>query len=324
MRAEGELIALVPPKVRIVNLGARRFRNAAGPLARYLRAASPDAVLVSLWPMTVVAILARLIARSKSRLVVSDHSILSVQYGGSPTTMGLLKATTRLLYPAADARVCVSASTADDLARLSGLPRDRLVVIRNPTATSPRVANDSMIEALWNGAEKRILTVGSLKPAKEHGLLLRAFARLDRSIGARLMILGEGPLRAELQGLAAALGIADRVVMPGFAVDPWPHYRSADLFVLSSSREGYPTVLLEALAAGLPVVTTDCGSGPREIVGQGKFGTLVPPDDADALAAAIEAALRRSHDPKPGQAWVRQLGEGSVDAYEALLVAADS
>jgi glycosyltransferase involved in cell wall biosynthesis len=181
-----------------------------------------------------------------------------------------------------------------------------------------------MIEAFWNGAEKRILTVGSLKPAKEHGLLLRAFARLDPSIGARLMILGEGPLRAELQGLAAALGIADRIVMPGFAVDPWPHYRSADLFVLSSSREGYPTVLLEALAAGLPVVTTDCGSGPREIVGQGKFGTLVPPDDADALAAAIEAALRRPHDPKPGQAWVRQLGEGSVDAYEALLVAADS
>lgn len=151
-------------------------------------------------------------------------------------------------------------------------------------------------EQLWTAAPGgRILTVGSLKAQKNHPLLLRAFARLARP-DARLMILGGGD-DAPLRRLAAELGIADRVVLAGFHLDPTPFYQTADLFVLSSDHEGFGNVIVEALAQGLPVVSTDCPSGPAEILEGGRWGALVPVGDAEALAAAIDRALATPHDP---------------------------
>jgi glycosyltransferase involved in cell wall biosynthesis len=125
---------------------------------------------------------------------------------------------------------------------------------------------------------------------------LRAFARIPRSLNAKLTILGEGLLRAELEVLIHQLGLQDRVTLPGFTIDPSHWYHSADLFVLSSSWEGFGNVIVEALECGVPVVSTDCLSGPAEILANGRYGRLVPVGDATALAAAIQASLLESHD----------------------------
>ena len=135
-----------------------------------------------------------------------------------------------------------------------------------------------------------------MKAQKNQALLLHAFARLLETVDTRLMLLGDGPLRGALEALARKLGLADKIIMPGFIPDPTPFYRTADLFALSSDHEGLPTVLIEALACGLPVASTDCPSGPAEILENGRWGRLTPVGDAEALANAMAQSLAAEHD----------------------------
>jgi glycosyltransferase involved in cell wall biosynthesis len=159
-----------------------------------------------------------------------------------------------------------------------------------------------------------------LKAQKNHALLLRSFARMQRG-DEQLLILGEGPLRSDLERLATDLGIADRVAMPGFKVDPWPYLASAELFALSSDYEGYPLALAEAMHAGLKIVSTDCVSGPSEMLDRGRFGSLVPVGDEQALAAAMEEGLRLPHSAKLVRERAETVsGAGIVDRYLDLLI----
>lgn len=294
----GDLAAALPAGCRGFNLRARRLATAVWPLARYLREERPDAIQCNMWPLTVVAVVARMLARSPAELVVSDHSQLSMAYGGrGHLSRAILRATLQT-YRFADSRVAVSAGVADDLARLSGIARNRFTVIYNPVTTFGQAASKVNEDALWGpreGAGVRILTVGRLKAPKNHALLLDAFHRLDRS-DARLAILGTGELEAVTRARVEEFGLNDRIIMPGHVADPSPWYATADLFVLSSDYEGFPLVLGEALSFGLPVVATDCPSGPAEILDNGRYGQLVPVGDAHALATAIENALTNNHD----------------------------
>jgi glycosyltransferase involved in cell wall biosynthesis len=120
---------------------------------------------------------------------------------------------------------------------------------------------------------------------------LRAFARVRQSRPARLMILGEGEDRVSLEGLVRHLDCRDDIALPGFIPNPYPYMAAASVFVLSSAWEGFGNVLIEAMALGIPVVSTDCPSGPAEILGRGRYGTLVPVGDVDALTCAIAATL---------------------------------
>ncbi|HMI40554.1 MAG TPA: glycosyltransferase [Sphingomicrobium sp.] len=325
MGAEGELFPLLPASVRVFDLNAKRGRNVFAPLIRYLRERRPSALQVSMWPLTVAAIISAKLSRTGVRVVVSDHCILSQQYRGSTTATANLRASTRLLYPLADARIVVSAGGADDLAQLSHIRRDRFEVVYNPIPVPPHAL-------VSNGLAKRpcsggpyILTVGALKEAKNHALLIRAFAKMTASRPTRLVILGEGPLRSELEALAARLDIADRVVMPGFAVDPWPYYASADLFVLSSHYEGFGNAIVEAMHAGLPVVSTDCPSGPAEILAHGRYGVLVPCDDEDRLAVAMATALDSEIDANAQRERAMVFsGASAVNRYLQLMLGTQS
>jgi glycosyltransferase involved in cell wall biosynthesis len=176
------------------------------------------------------------------------------------------------------------------------------------------------IEAKWGGPGLRVISVGNLHAVKNHALLLDAFARLERK-SVRLLIFGDGPLRGQLEQQARQLGIADRVAFPGFAIDPWPYLASADLFVLSSNYEGFPMALAEAMHAGLKIVSTDCDSGPAEMLDGGNYGRLVPCGDANALAAAIDAALDEPADPSRIQRRAAKIaGQAMADRYRELVL----
>ena len=315
----GELLPLLPGKVRVIELGATRMAGALLPLARYLRRVAPDALHATMWPSTALAIAAHRLVGSKARLMVSDQAALSRQFTG-PVRRASLVATTRLLYPMADFRICCSAAAADDVSRLSGVPREKFEVIYNPISPPLMLEANDQARSLFAGANKRLINVGNLKGQKNQALLLRAFA-LCAHDDARLVIVGEGGLRQPLQALAAKLGIADRVEFPGFFLDPWPFYAAANLFVLSSDYEGYANVLAEALYAGLRVVSTDCVAGPREILDGGRYGALVPVGDVEALSRAIDAAFQIP--PEPVQARQRALelsGPSQAGRYADLLI----
>jgi glycosyltransferase involved in cell wall biosynthesis len=323
MNARGALLPLLPDQVRVVDLDATRIRDVPIRLARYLRERRPDGVQVSMWPLTIAGIVAHRLAGARGGLVVSEHSTLSRQYAArSWLTRLFLKLSLRVFYPVADARVAVSAAAADDLAATGEIDRASVAVVANPApAPESRPDRDPAIESMWGGDGARILSVGRLGPEKNHLMLVRALVLLRRTRPARLMIVGEGPMRPTILATAAAEGVSDLVVLPGYASDPAPFYASADLFVLGSDFEGYGLVIVEAMHFGLPVVSTDCESGPREILADGEYGELVPCGDEAAFAAAMERALASpaQKDKLTGRA--RDLsGEESADRYLALML----
>jgi glycosyltransferase involved in cell wall biosynthesis len=239
-----------------------------------------------------------------TRVLVSERNTLSAMIGGSRRWRD--RHLPRLLghaYRQADGIVAVSDGVADDLARQSGLPRARIATVYNPVIT-PEIAAlaGQPVAHRWflPGAPPVILGVGSLSARKDFPTLLRAFAKLRKERDCRLVILGQAASskktqeqRAELTALAASLGVADDVDLPGFVANPFAYMARASVFVLSSAFEGLPGALIQAMACGCPVVSTDCPSGPAEILDNGRFGALVPVGDDGAMAAAIAATLER-------------------------------
>ncbi|RTL97070.1 glycosyltransferase [Ancylobacter aquaticus] len=293
MQTTGELLPEALFNYAVVDLATPRARNVAPALARYLRQRRPDALIAAMWPLTVIAPLTARMAGFRGKVLVTEHAMLSQQYAARGWLHRLaLRASAFAGYRLGSARVGVSHGTCADMAFLSGIAPDRFVTIHNPVRPATRAADHDLNgpNALWETDDPRILTVGNLKPVKNHPLLLRAFAAMPRP-KARLILLGQGANEAALRALASDLGIADRVVFAGFQTDPSPFYATADLFVLSSDHEGFGNVIVEALSCGLPVVSTDCPSGPAEILQGGRFGRLVPVGDAPALARAMEDAL---------------------------------
>lgn len=293
MQAIGDFLPEAQRDFRVVDLAIPRARNLMPGLVRYLRQRRPAALIAAMWPLTSIAPIAARIAGYQGAVLISEHGMLSHQYAPRGRRQCLaLRASTLLGYRLATARVGVSRGTCADMAALARMPLDRFVPIHNPVRPLTPPGPDDLRAAhdLWAGAGPRILTVGSLKPVKNHPLLLCAFAKLQRP-EARLMFLGQGQGEVALRALATELGVADRVIFAGFHPDPSPFYATADLFVLASDHEGFGNVIVEALTFGLPVVSTDCPSGPAEILEGGRFGRLVPVGDAGALAGAMAAAL---------------------------------
>lgn len=294
MSATGEFLPEVQAKFNVVDLGIQKARQAPLALARYLKTQRPAALMAHMWPLTTAAVVARALSGHRGQLLLVEHNTLSRQYGPSGRLHNvLMRSTLAANCRWADQVAAVSEGATQDLAALAGVPVGRVKVLHNPIPQRAMPSSEALAkaDAWWNTPPgERILTVGSFKDQKDHPLLLRAFARLARA-AAKLMLLGQGENETMLRALALELGIADRVVFPGFHADPSPFYATADLFALSSDHEGLPTVLIEALSFGLPVVSTDCPFGPAEILENGRFGRLVPVGDAQALAQAMDEAL---------------------------------
>jgi glycosyltransferase involved in cell wall biosynthesis len=301
MEDRGELLELVDPRIPIHSLKVSRIRGSVLPLRRYFVERKSAVVWVNMWPLTSAAILAWQLAGRPGTLFTTDHTNLSISCLQELRLSPLyLKALLRATYPLATGLMAVSEGVKQDLCRLGAFNDERVTVICNPVAggfVKPAPVDPAVRQQLWGpGFNYHILAVGSFKTPKNFPLLLRAFDQLPNALNAKLSILGEGPLRPELESLIKELALEDRVALPGFALDTSCWYRSADLFVLSSSWEGFGNVIVEALECGIPVVSTDCRSGPAEILDNGRYGRLVPVGDAAALAAAIQASLLETHD----------------------------
>jgi glycosyltransferase involved in cell wall biosynthesis len=315
MSAQGPNLGLLDHAVRIVDLRAPRIRQVFRPLVAYLRRERPAALQASMWPLTIVAILAERLARSGARIVTADHITLSKQYGGEPLRMASLKASVRLFYPLADHRIAVSKGSAADLERMCRAPVEALYNPISPVGDGPAEAG------AWPAGKRRLLSAGSFKAQKNQALLIEAMALLEPPLDAALVILGEGALRPALEEQIARLGLGERVFLPGHVADPGPFYRAADLFVLSSDYEGFGNVIVEALSAGLPVVSTDCPDGPAEILDGGRYGELVPPRGPAALAAAIERALAAPPSPDRQKARASEFGEDqAIERYLEIML----
>jgi len=299
MREEGEFLDNARRRHSVVSLGAARARDVLGPLRHYISNLRPDALIASMWPLTFIAPVAAKLSRHRPRILSVEHNALSRQYSqwGRFHRMAL-RTSLAAGFRLAEARAGVSRGVADDVADLARFPRDKVLALYNPIQRRPEstVSDLGRAETIWiHPKGKRILSVGSLKEQKNQHLLLRAFHHLNDP-AASLMIIGQGQLEPQLRQVARELGISDRVVFAGFHPDPTPFYQTADLFVLSSNYEGFGNVIVEALSCGLPVISTDCPSGPAEILKNGRYGRLTPVGDAEALAAAIQEAFAAPHD----------------------------
>jgi glycosyltransferase involved in cell wall biosynthesis len=292
-------------------------------LVRYLERERPDAMLSALNYSNIAALWARRLADVQTRLVVSERNTLSYRARVGRRNEELPKLA-RAFYPWADAIAAVSDGVADDLAEAAAIPRARITTTYNPVVGPEiaQLAREPLDDPWFADSEVPVvLAAGKLKPQKGLDVLLEAFARLRERRPARLVVLGEGDLRRALAQQASGLGIEKDVAFPGFVENPFRYMAAASVFVLSSRWEGLPGVLIQALACGCPVVSTDCPSGPREILDGGRYGELAPVDDPEALAEAIDRTLDR---PRRAEELIRRADEystrRSVDRYLALLL----
>lgn len=287
---DSPLLGAVPESVRRRRLASLHPVWGVLSLFRYLRQMRPRAVLVHRPRLLRPLLRARALSGMRCRIVAVIHTPLGPQLESNDGNSRRRLRTLQWLRDC-EALVAVSAGTAHDAAMQLGLPPAALSVAYPPVDTAALrelAATDSSPQ----GLARYLISIGRLEEEKDFSTLLRAFARVgaqDRRL--ELVILGEGRQRHDLERLAAKLGIAERVQLPGFIPNPYPWIAGARLLALSSRREGFGMVLAEALALGIPVVATDCPCGPREILDGGRYGHLVPPGDPEALATAIIATL---------------------------------
>jgi len=323
--AEGEYLDSVPTAVHLVDLRATRPLTAIPGLVRYLRAHRPWAVMTTILSANLAALCTLRLSGVRTRLVVREASTLSADVMQmSPLNRLLTPWLIGRNFALAHAFVAPSKGAADDLAKTAGIPRDSIQVIYNP------VISASLIEkARRNGdhpwlndeGPPVIIGMGRLTKQKDFATLIQAFARLQLSLPSRLIILGEGEDRNALETLQRNLGVDAMVDMPGFVSNPYAFLSRSSLFVLSSRWEGLPGALIEALACGTKVVSTDCPSGPREILCDGAYGQLVPIEDDVAMASAMHRALTGSFVAEKNSDWLRQFEfENNIDRYLDLLV----
>lgn len=294
-RVVGPYLPQVPSEVRIVDLDSPKpFRQGIPKLVRYLRKEKPLVMLTTVHPYNEAALLAKALAFTSTRIVVREDNTLSLD---APMAIGRARHAplfAKLLYPWANGIIAVTRGVAEDLVQVTGIPKKHIQVIYNPTAT-PNLWKKSQepLDHPWfnPGEPPVIIGVGRLVPQKDFPTLIKAFALVRKLHSCRLVILGQGSEQQNLSNLVAELGLENDVAMLGFAENPYTYMAKAAVFVLSSAWEGLPNVIVEAMTLGTPIVSTNCQSGPAEILDNGKYGWLVPVGDSKAMAEAILSVL---------------------------------
>jgi len=310
-----------PDGVRVIDLQAPRIYAAVPRIRRYLRAARPDILLSGGAAVNVTAVLGWRLANSSAKAVIVERtSQVEAIQNSKDWRRRLLRYAMRATYPWANAIAAVSSTAADQLAQLLSLSRDSIHVIYNPVVSSDiEIKAEETIAHPWfcEYGIPVLVAAGRLTLQKDFTTLLYAFSLVRKERPIRLCILGEGEERTKLVNLISEFGLENDVALFGWTENPYKYMKRASLFVLSSRWEGLPTVLIEAMACGCPVISTDCPGGSAEILEYGKWGRLVPVGDPQGLACAI---LEELEDPNYPKARADHFShDSSINKYISLL-----
>jgi len=298
-RAEGPLLASVPPGVRIINLNVRRSMNSLPGLIGYLKREAPDVMVASLPHQNISSIIAKRLSGARTRVFVTFHNAMSEEGNAkNGSFIRLIPHVYKVLLPLADGVIAVSQGVARDLQERTGISKGMVEVLYNPAFPSNLVerAGEPVMDPVFDESSPLLISVGRLHPQKGYDTLLAAFARARNLINCRLAICGEGAELGRLQQLAVELGVETYVNFLGFQENPLKYINRSSRFVMSSRYEGFGNVLVEALACGKPVISTNCNYGPSEIIDDPKYGILVPVDDIDSLSDAIVQSIKTEYD----------------------------
>lgn len=291
---KAKLLPEVSPKIELVNFNCGRVMNSVMPLKLRLQAEHYDCLVATQTHTNIVAGIAKKLSGVNTRLIFREVSTPSKNIKLQGITKFVLKTLVNWTYPMAQQIVCVSKGVEADFREYYSYKKNNLSTTYNP------VLDDAYYEKLkvpvthkfFNDTNKVILAVGRLTEAKNFGFLIRSFKALhDQHPDTRLIILGEGELRTEFEALIAELSLTEVVDLPGFDSNPYAYFKYVSLFVLSSNWEGLPGVLIQALASKVKVVSTNCPSGPMEILDDAKFGLLVECNDQAGLTQAMHQAI---------------------------------
>lgn len=294
----------VSTQVHIVRMCKRRSISALPDIVRYFCQSEPDIFYSAMPYINVLILMARIFSfQRKTSVVITEHFMFSGTLVAPPHMMNvIIAAMAVVLFPFADRLVCVSDGVVQDMKLFMPFSHHKITRIHNPIVTESvmgLLATPSPTDAWLNDKEWPVIaSAARMVPAKDQKSLISAFALLRQRRRARLVLMGDGPLMKDLKDQVHAAGLDQDVLFTGSVINPYPYMKKASLFAMSSSLEGFCNVLVEALLCGLPIVSTDCKSGPSEILEDGAYGTLVPVGDVTALANAMDAALSAPHDPE--------------------------
>lgn len=289
-----------PENLRLICLGSKSTYSAVMPLVDYLKKERPSYLLPSGAPLHVASAVAKNISGFDGGILTLTHTEMTdYLLERSLLNRTYLKFMLRRFRNTADGHLASSRGAADNLAKVLGLPKDRIGVLYNPAVDDTLIARShEAVDHPWLQSRSTPLIVCAARLVVSKGIdvLIDAMRFVTAERKVRLILLGSGPLEASLKQRASGVGLADMIDFRGHVDNPYAYMRQADLFVLPTNYEGFANVIAEALACGCPVVSTDAPSGPREILADGNFGTLVPRRNPAALASAICASLDSSHD----------------------------
>lgn len=295
-KLEGPYLEQLHPAVGVHSLATSNALSGIPQMCLYLLRHKPHAILTPNVRLTVLALRATRLVRPSAGVFANVHNTYSRTFG----RLSAKKAASRTKkiqhhYPRCRGIIAVSSGVAEDFCRLTGLPSQAVTTIHNPVVT-PELTTlaEQPLTHPWFTPEAPpvVLSVGRLETQKNFPLLIEAFEQTRAQLNCRLVLVGDGTQRGVIEARVVASPFATDIALLGHQSNPYNYMRHAGVFVMSSQWEGFGNVLAEAMATGTPVVATDCPSGPREVLDNGRYGTLVPMGDSAALAAAILDTLR--------------------------------
>ncbi|MCH8549099.1 MAG: glycosyltransferase [Balneolaceae bacterium] len=296
VKKKGDLLSQIPAGVRLVNLGKNRTLTSLLSLIKLVRKKRYSALITFMNYVNTSVLLTKPFLPKETKLVITEHNTLSTKLdgGGVKVSQKVKLYLMKILYPKADKMVAVSGGVAENVSLTIGI-ENQFEIIYNPIVNQKLkeiTKADNRVAFPWDhNQEPVIIGVGRLTRQKNFRNLIEAFHIVNRDVPSRLAIFGEGELREDLEILVTQLNLQHRVWMPGFVDNVYDYMKASDLFVLSSSWEGFGNVLVEAMACGVPVISTDCPSGPSEILENGKWGGLAENDNVNSLAETMLRSL---------------------------------
>jgi len=322
--AVGPNLTSLQNNINLFNLNKKHVIASYLLLGSYLKTNKPDVVFSALSNANLAIILSRLIFYPQCSVVITQHTNWSQVMANMPTIKERITYwISKILYPFATRIVAISDQIKNEIQQMPSVRRENIYKIYNPVVSDEIIVQSRQkLPHQWfqNKKVPVFLSVGRLSPEKDLETLILAFQSVHNKIPGKLIILGEGSERKALESLIQTLGLQEHVELPGFVSNPYAYMANSDVFVLSSLFEGLPTVLIEAMACGTTVVSTNCVSGPSEILQDGAFGSLVPIHDPAALANAMLYAAQHPANPKSLQARSEEFSvKKAVFEYKKLI-----